>query len=580
MPARLKLEVSLGSIIQIMSEEIRRRLIERHCAATIRALSQNPDAEYRRQRLFVKGKAKALLIPHLAVDVLTNSVARNRGVADAIAMRLVFNDESLHDDLVPTEGVARLVFEILEQLRCESMSPDSFSGIASNLDEAFNQWCRQSRGNGLVENELGLLIYSITQIARTRLTGSVQDEAVEGLIESVRFRLGAVIGDDLAMLKKTRFDQDKYAVHALSIAEAIEEIARSLGVDLVDQHLAALRSRNLLPPSNEEDDNYVESENAEGEIYSFDDIHDDGYRIYCKEFDRQVTGDTLYRLEQRRDLRTRLDALVAAQAVSIPRLAQRLKWLFAVAHQSAWHEAEEEGYIDGRRLSQIVTQPGYTRIFKKEKNIPGCETVVSFLIDNSGSMKRQRYEAVAVLVDIYSRALELAGIKNEILGFTTGGWSGGESIKVWRKNGEPENPGRLNDRLHIVYKDAETSWRRSRHSICSLLNPIHFREGLDGEALIWAANRLRQRTEQRKCLVMISDGAPMETATSNYNSEYYLESHLKRVAGAIENSAMLELKVIGIALDMDEFFRDSISLDLTGTLGNSAFRALELLFKS
>ena len=563
-----------------MSEEVRRRLIERHCAATIRALSQTPEAEYRRQRLFLSGKGVPLIVPHLAVDVVQDSIARNRGVADCIALRLLNSDSQLHLDNQPIEGVARLVFEILEQLRCESIAPDSLSGIRINLDEAFNQWCRESRGNGLVENELGLLIYSITQIVRSKLTNAMQDEEVEGLIESVRFRLGPVIGDDLAMLYRNRFDQKQYVVYALGIAEAINEIAKSLGGDVLDKHLSALRSRNLLPPANEEDDKYVEPDGTQGEMYDFDKIVDEGYRVYCREFDKQVIGSNLYRLEQRQDLRVKLDQLVSAQAVSVSRLAQRLKYLFAVSHRSGWHEGEEEGYIDGRRLSQIVTQPGYTRVFKQEQNVPRCDTTVTFLIDNSGSMKRQRFEAVAVLVDIYSRALELAGVTSEVLGFTTGGWSGGESVKVWRKDGCPEDPGRLNEQMHIVYKDAETSWRRSRFSISSLLNPIHFKEGLDGEALQWAANRLLQRPESRRCLVMISDGAPMETATSNYNGEYYLESHLKNVVNAIEKSGLIELRAIGIALDMEEFFREAITLDLTGTLGNQAFRALELLFSN
>jgi cobaltochelatase CobT len=193
-------------------------------------------------------------------------------------------------------------------------------------------------------------------------------------------------------------------------------------------------------------------------------------------------------------------------------------------------------------------------------------------------MKRQRYEAVAILVDVYCRALELAGVRTEILGFTTGGWAGGQSIKAWRIAGSPDHPGRLNDQLHIVYKSADDSWRRSRYSISSLLNPVHFREGLDGEALQWAAGRLIERTESRKCLVMISDGSPMETATSNYNVEFYLDQHLRNIARKIESRPGMEAGAIGIALDMDEYFRNCINLDLTGTLGIRSFMALEQLF--
>jgi cobaltochelatase CobT len=436
----------------------------------------------------------------------------------------------------------------------------------------------QCQANGLLENELGLLIFTITQIARSHLIDYRMDDEVSGIIESVRFRLAPVIGTDLQSLNKFRKDQRKYSRYALSIADGIDGIAKSLGEEFLDQHLAALRSRNLLPTVVEQD----EVNDALSESGNRSDGRDnpDGkeYHVYCNNYDKLVVGSDLYRREQRIDLRSKLDKMITAQAISVPRLAQRLKNLFAIEQRSGWHDGEEEGYIDGRRLGQIVSRPGYIRVFKQEKLAPYCDTVVSFLIDNSGSMKRQRFEAVAILVDVFCRALELAGVTTEVLGFTTCGWTGGESIKTWRSNGSPENPGRLNDRLHIVYKDADTSWRRARYSISSLMNPVHFKEGLDGEALQWANRRLENRVESRKCLVMISDGAPMDSATSNYNDEFYLERHLKNVVSSIERGGAVELKSIGIGLDMEEFFSQAITLDLTGTLGNRAFSALELLF--
>ncbi len=561
-----------------MVEEVRRRLIERHCAAAIRALSANPEVQYKRQTLFLKGGACPFHAPHLLADALKDSFSRNRGVADCIALRLIHSDLSLHRSLSPPEPVARLAFDILEQLRCETRLQKNLVGVQRNVDEAFHQWCRQSRGNGLVENELGLLIYSLAWIVRCRLTNRIQDEEVEGLIESVRFRLAPVIGDDLVMLRKCIDDQPKYARHALSIAQAVHEIALSVGGDLIGRHLAALRDRTLLPPVDEADDRYVESEIGASDRMEEGAGQENQYHVFCTDFDRLVAAKGLYRLEQRRKLRAELDRMIKAQTVNISRLALRLQNLFAIPCRSGWQDGEEEGYLDGRRLSQLVSRTGYYRVFKQEKQMPHCDTVVSFLIDNSGSMKRQRFQAVAILVDIYCRALELAGVSVEILGFTTAGWAGGESIKVWRKSGAPEYPGRLNDRLHIVYKDAETSWRRSRYSISSLMNPIHFKEGLDGEALQWAEHRLLNRVEGRKCLVMISDGAPMESATSNYNDPFYLERHLKQVASRIERAGQIELKAISAALGLDEFFSESISLDLAGTLDHRVFNSLELLF--
>ncbi len=563
-----------------MAEEARRRLIERHCAASIRALSANPQAQYKRQTLFLKGGAWSFHVPHLLADALKDPFSRNRGVADCIALRLIHGDLSLHRSLAPPEPVARLAFDILEQLRCEALARENLVGIQRNVDEAFEQWCRQSRANGLVENELGLLIYSLAWIVRTRLTNRVQDGEVEGLIESVRFRLAPVIGDDLAMLAKRIDNQREYARHALNIAQAVHEIALSVGGDMVDRHLAALRERTLLPPVDEADDRYVESEIGAGGQMEEGADQEDQYHVFCTDFDRLVVAESLYRLDQRRKLRAELDRMIKAQTVNISRLALRLQSLFAAPRRAGWQDGEEEGYLDGRRLSQLVSRSGYYRVFKQEKQAPHCDTVISFLIDNSGSMKRQRFQAVAILVDIYCRALELAGVSTEILGFTTAGWAGGESIKEWRKAGAPEYPGRLNDRLHIVYKSAETSWRRSRYSIASLMNPVHFKEGLDGEALQWAERRLHSRVESRKCLVMISDGAPMESATRNHNDPFYLERHLKQVAGRIERAGQIELKSISAALDLDEFFSESITLDLTGTLDHRVFGALELLFSA
>lgn len=561
-----------------MNEQVRKRQIERHCAATIRALSGHPRAEYRRELLFEDGRGVDLYSPHLAADVVNHSLERCRGIADAMALRLVHTDFELHRSLQPEDEIGRMVFDILEQMRAESLAPRDMKGLQRNLDRAFREWCRESRRSGLTENELGLLIYSVIQVVRARLISEQQEEEVECLIESTRFKLAPLIGDQLAQLRAKRFDQEAYAELALTISNAVSEMAKAATGDDLDHEVSKARHRLLMPRQHESDDRYVEGGAAgAGQILGAED-EGEPYPIFCREYDREVEGRSLYRLAQRTRLRQQLDKLVAAQAVSAPRLAQRLKNLFAVFERSGWNFGEEEGYLDGRRLSQLAANSSYTRVFKQQRYSPWCDTVVTFLLDNSGSMKRQRFEAVAVMVDIYSRALELAGIRSEILGFTTAGWTGGESIKAWRAAGMPSHPGRLNDRLHIVYKDADTSWRRARYSIASLLNTNHFREGLDGEALEWAAQRLRLMNESRKCLVVISDGAPMDSATAHYNDEYFLERHLKQVVRKVERDPSIELTAIGIALDMGEFFSRSVALDLTGTLGNRVFRALEDLY--
>ncbi len=560
------------------ASQVRRRSIERHCAAAIRALAGHPRAEFRRELLFDHDRGVNLMSPHLSLDVDTHSLVRCRGVADSMALRLVYTDLGLHRELLPEESVAAMVFDTLEQLRAESLAPAGLRGMRRNLDDAFNEWCRESRGTGLTENEVGLLIYAIIQIVRSRLTGQQQDEEVEGLIESTRFRLGPLIGEELKLLRSLRHDQRRYAEPALAIAHAAAEIARSLDGGIADDDAARARQRLMMPRQHGADERYVEAgSTGSGTVEGTP--GEDPYQVFTREFDREVRGvDVVPLAAKRRGLREELDRLMQAQAVSVPRLAQRLRALFAAPELSGWNFGEDDGYLDGRRLSQLVANPAYTRVFRHRRPVPRSETVVSFLVDNSGSMKRQRHAAVAVLLDVYSRALDLAGVPNEILGFTTGGWTGGKSIESWRRHGSPADPGRLNDRLHVIYKDAATPWRRARESIAALMSTHHFREGLDGEALEWAAGRLRRQDAARRCLVMISDGAPMDSATSHHNPAGYLESHLARVAGRIERGGEIELAGIGIDLDLDDFYRNSLVLDLTGTLGNAEFRALERLY--
>ncbi|MEM7196022.1 MAG: cobalt chelatase [Pseudomonadota bacterium] len=561
-----------------MSEQIRRRRLERHCAAAMRSISGRRDVEYRQQRLYVEGKPLNLFTPHLVADAAADSFARVRGVTDSMALRLRHSDSALHGSLMPDDDVGKIVFDTLEQLRVESLVDDMHAGSRRNMQLGFDDWCQRCRADGVTESELGLLIYSITQIARSRLVNAVQDEAVEGLIESVRFRLAPVIGDDLLGLRKHRGDQRRFAEYALNIAHTVSEIARAnMNLD-ADEDSDIGKIKLPMPPIEESDDRYVEA--GEAGRGGVDEMGEAGfgYRVFTREFDRETSALDMYRLEQLENLRRKIDALIKAQAISIPRLAQRLQRLFSVPHLSGWDFGEDEGHIDGRRLSQLVSNPANHRLFKQEKNSPKSDTVISFLIDNSGSMKRQRFETVTVLVDIYARALELAGVKTEILGFSTSGWSGGKSILRWRQSGSPEKPGRMNDRLHIVYKDADTRWRRSRMGVAAMMNTTHYREGLDGEAVTWACQRLSVRNESRKCLVMFSDGAPMDSATSQCNDEMYLQHHLKRVVSQIERQGQIEIRAIGIDLDMEAFFSQTISLDLYGTLGNRAFRALDMLF--
>jgi len=385
-------------------------------------------------------------------------------------------------------------------------------------------------------------------------------------------------------LKRTSHDQAAYSVHAIEIATELDEMVSDASGDTDDTEKLQERHSVVLPP--DWDDSDLDSEiesvgagvstNVDTAAEALDRLGD--YHIFTTEYDQYVEASSLLRPEKRYSLRADLDQLVKAQSVSVTRLAAELQQLFAVPERDGWLFGQDEGLIDARRLTQLVSNPEYRQIFVQDRMQLKSHAVVSFLVDNSGSMKRQRYQAVAVLLDTFCRALGLANIESEVLGFTTADWNGGRAQTAWRKAGQAEHPGRLGELLHVTYKSADSSWRRSRGDMACLLSTQHFREGVDGEALIWAYQRLRQRDQQQRYLVVISDGAPLDAATHNANRDGFLADHLASVANVIDRDPTVQLGAIGIDLDMSDSFKHSVALDLGGTLGTASYRVLHDLF--
>lgn len=563
----------------------RLRLLERHGAASLRALSGVANAEYRASRLRVNGKPAPFAAPYLAINFSDADLAQSRGVADSLGLRLRHSDLALHRRLSPPTGFARLVFDVIEQMRCESLLPVERIGLRTNLDAAFMFWCQDAHGSGFCDSDLGILLYTVIHMVRARLIGTFEDEIAEALIEATRANLGPIIGKSLYQLKSTREDQTAFAKHAADIANELHEMVSDVADDADDGAKLKQRHSVFLPP--DWDDNELDSEiesagagsgaSVEGEQTDLEHLGD--YHIFTTEYDQQAVASSLVRPEKRYQFRNQLDQLVKAQAVSVTRLARELQSVFARPEHDGWLFGQEEGLIDARRLAQLVSNPEYHQVFVQDRMQLKSNAVVTFLIDNSGSMKRQRYEAVAVLIDTYCRALDLAGVKSEVLGFTTADWNGGKALQQWRKASQPENPGRMGELLHVVYKSADDAWRRSRGDMACLLSTHHFREGVDGEALIWAYQRLKARTEQGRYLVVISDGAPLDAATQNTNREGFLGDHLASVARFVEQDPAVQMGAIGIDLDLSDTFANAVSLDLGGTLGQASYRVLNTLFK-
>ena len=558
---------------------------ERNGAAVIRALGKSPTAEYRARQLELDDKPVGIATPYLLPEIDDSGTIQtdnviDRGVYDAIGVRLRYSDAALFRANEPDDVVARIVFDMLEQLRCESLVPDELAGTRHNIDAAFRLWCR---GESLTSTAIGLLLFTVMQMVRSRLISPIHDELIEDQIEGTRAMISPIIGVALKGLKENRLDQAAFVEPARSMAEAISDMVTESSDEsvAVTTTVAAL----FVPPE------WGDTDPDEGDILkgglSAPAEHADretleavgGYKIFTTKYDVELHGNGLYPQDTLRELRASLDEQIAAQSVSAFTLARRLQRLFIGMERDGWRSGEEEGLLDGARLAQIVANPMNRSMFRQERYRPVAPAVVSFLIDNSGSMKRQRHQTVTVLVDTLARALDLAGASSEILGFTTNAWNGGEPLREWRRAGDPEGPGRLAETSHIVYKDADTPWKRSRQSVAAMMKTQHFREGIDGEAIVWAYRRLMARPEPRKVLIVFSDGAPMDAATLNANGEAFLESHLQRVVHRIERERAVQIGAVTIDQSVDMIFSKSVHMDLSGTLTLGEHGLLERLFR-
>ena len=550
--------------------------VEELCAAAIRALSGEPDLHFRSRRLHRGRRALPLFAPHLHPSLDTDDFSSFRGAADGLALRVSNSDAALHRSLCPADPVARLVFDLLEQIRVEALAPADMPGIAHNLRHRFEAWSLAFHHSGLTDSARGILLYTVTQICRARVTGERVLEATEDLMEATRGALGPLLGHDLAGLRRTRSAQAAYAVHALGIARTVAEMLRSAGdkettplTDSDDDNMRAAFS--LVIDTGSELAEQVETATS-GRSHALE-AADDGYRIFTTAYDREYLVATMVRPELLKEFRTRLDARIAGQGVNIERLARELRVLLAVPTRDGWDGDQDEGYIDGRRLALLVASPTERRLFRIEHIAPNANCVLGFLIDCSGSM-REHIESVAMLVDVFVRALEQAGVATEVLGFTTGTWNGGLAQRDWIRAGRPQHPGRLNEVCHMVFKDAETRWQRARPDIAALLKGDLFREGIDGEAVLWACRRLAGRVEDRKLLLVISDGSPMDSATNLANDTHYLDHHLCDVVQSVETAGQVDIFGVGVGLDLSPYYSRSHVLDLAGSTGNQVFREL------
>jgi cobaltochelatase CobT len=544
--------------------ERRQQHIEELCAAAIRALSGQRDLHFRGGRLHRGNFRLPDFAPHLHPSLESDDFASFRGAADGLALRLAHSDEALHRCHVPQGRTARMLFELLEQLRVESLVPAHLAGVRRNLQHRFDAWSMAFVGSGLTETHSGIVLYTLAQMARARILGGAVAQHSEEMIESTRCRLLALIAHDLAGLRRHRADQAAYAPHARAIAERIDDLLGALDDDeaLGDGDDARNNPMRFSLRMDVDGQDEASAPVADAERSLAFEGAEGGYRVFSTAYDREHAAASLVRAEVLREYRDKLDRLIAERGLNAMRLARQLKAVLAWPQHEGWEGAREEGRIDGARLAQLISTPAERRLFRAERIEPVADAVVSLLIDCSGSM-RQHIERVAMLVDLLSRALEIAGVGSEVLGFSTGAWHGGRAARDWQRAGRPRHPGRLNERCHLVFKDADTPWRRARPSIAALFKADLFREGFDGEAVDWAVERLRQRDEARRMLIVFSDGCPMDSATMQANDDGYLGQHLLQVVQRHEAEGEVQIFGVGVGLDLSVFYRRCQAIDLS-----------------
>src|SRR5580704_14274606 len=565
-------------------------IFKRALANAARSLAEQPDVE-----VVFSGDGSSLtghraVLPHPPRELSSPETTRIRGLADQLALRVAHHDDAVHGKARPKSIEGAQVYDALEQARIEAIGANALGGVRGNLAAVWEQAIQRKGLDHLVDPAAAPMADIVALIARERLTGDAPPPAARALVDAFRGQIEAKAGPDLDRLTGSVEDQKAFARIARAIVRDME-----MGDDLSDapdqdaedeesQEGEAEASNEgegegeeQSPQSATLDDSeksHRESETAESTMTEAEE--DENAEPSDEELETG-DGERPARPDLKR-LRAYLDQQLAHLSNVVARLANRLQRRLLAQQNRTWSFDLEEGILDVARLTRVIVDPTAPLSFKIEEDTEFRDTVVSLLIDNSGSMRGRPIMVAAVCADILARTLERCGVKVEILGFTTRAWKGGASRDDWLKNGKPPSPGRLNDLRHIIYKGADTPWRRARKNLGLMMREGLLKENIDGEALMWAHQRLIGRPEQRRILMVISDGAPVDDSTLSVNSGHYLERHLRTVIAEIENASPVELIAIGIGHDVRRYYRRAVTIVDVEQLGGAITDQLAELF--
>ncbi|MCH4023042.1 MAG: cobaltochelatase subunit CobT [Acetobacter sp.] len=603
----------------------RAEAFRRATAGASRALGGRSDTEVSfHQGNITTGRStdgNAVRLPQPSRSLNDAETAQIRGAADAQALRIRHHDADLHLTRQPTEIPAREVYDALEQARVEAIGGRYMRGVAANLHTRFENSLLDAGVSRMNSPEELSTPLALSMLAREKLTGEKLPEQVQTLLNAWEKTLSPEARDALQELSSVQDDQNAYArvtrrlltACALSEAETDSTEPDSDSSDSSETQDESepdtTQPENEDSPSAQQDDAVTDPQmmDGSGEMgepeddtseQATDEVDGTGdpagqtdqpqstaegglatnYRAWTTEFDEEIAAEDLCDADELNRLRQQLDVHLASMQGVVSRLANRLQRKLMAQQTRAWEFDLEEGILDAGRLSRIVINPLLSLSYKRERETDFRDTAVTLLIDNSGSMRGRPISVAAMCGDILARTLERCGVKVEILGFTTRAWKGGQSREKWIREGKPQSPGRLNDLRHIIYKSADTPWRRSKANLGLMLREGLLKENIDGEALLWAWQRLRVRHEQRRILMVISDGAPVDDSTLSVNSASYLEDHLRAVIAHIEARRDVELIAIGIGHDVTRYYRRAVTITDPEELGGTMMKKLSELF--
>ena len=575
-------------------------------SSTVRSISNSEKIEVYFGNQSPKSDKNSIKLPEL--DQINNKLNYNqiRAIADSKSLSFRFSNEKTFKQYEPAGNISKQLYRISEKIRCEKIGTNYFKGVKSNIEKFY-----QERISGLdLKSSEDKIIESFENYLRTKFLNFENDKQIDKKLKSYKKDLNEKFKDKINQLNNLTLDQEKFnsmiseLISKMNLDEDFDEEKNK--DDEKNNDDKQNKPENQEKQTKEKEDKQEEmsidsgmpdveseakeSDQSEKEIEIEDSSQPDlrkkrentlgdiNYKSYTEEFDEIIKAEDLENTDELMRLRKNLDQQLLQLKNFISKLANKLQRKLLAKQNRSWNFDLEEGLLDTSKLPRIIMDPFNSLSFKKEKDIEFKDTLVTILIDNSGSMRGKPISVAAICADILSRTLERCAVKVEILGFTTKHWKGGLSREKWMKNDKPNLPGRLNDLRHIIYKSADTPWRQAKNNMGLMLKEGLLKENIDGEALKWAYNKMNRRKEDRKILMVISDGAPVDDSTLSTNTSDYLESNLKKTVKWIENKTDIQLLAIGIGHDVTRYYNQAVKITDVQDLGDVMINQLTDLF--